>query len=42
MDSVTAQERLTSVFLMGFCMHLCYFPYEPGLEPDILVRLSMV
>jgi len=39
---VTAQEKLTSVFMMGCCMHVCYFPYEPGLEPDILARLSMV
>jgi len=35
---VTAQERLTCDFLMGWCMHVCYYPYEP----NILARLSMV
>ena len=30
------------VFLRGWCMHIYYFHYEPGLEPDILARLSVI
>jgi hypothetical protein len=39
---MTAQEKLSSVFLMGWCRYVCYFPYEPGLESDILARQSLM